>query len=167
MDEVKTVNDIKERVIYLNDEKIVLDTKRMQFNEQTLHIFEEQSQMWCSYFGEKLADAEFDCWIKEGVYEKLYSDKYEIYKDGSTDKLAEAKATSDSEVQSAMMEHFKAKHIVKLLQYHLRAWDKASENAKSRGHFLRKEMDKLNLNIPYGGADSPEDKLEQMFGEDK
>jgi hypothetical protein len=34
-----------------------------------------------------------------------------------------------------------------LLQQHLRAWDKNHDNAQSRGHMIRKEMDKLNIDI--------------------
>ena len=34
-----------------------------------------------------------------------------------------------------------------LLKQHLRSWDKAHENAQSRGHMIRKEMDKLNTDI--------------------
>jgi hypothetical protein len=41
----------------------------------------------------------------------------------------------------------------------LKSWDKAHENAMSRGHMVRKEMDKLNTDIVFKNRD---DKVSEI-----
>ena len=48
---------------------------------------------------------------------------------------------------------WRKQHKVTLLKQHLKAWDKAHENAMSRGHMVRKEMDKLNTDIVLKNRD--------------
>ena len=84
----------------------------------------------------------------EKKYELLYSEKYEFYKDGGcTDKLSEAKAKCEVEVDAAKGLALDAKHTVLSLKQHLRSWDKAHEASQNRGHTIRKEIDKLSRDI--------------------
>ena len=68
---------------------------------------------------------------------------------GGSDALCNAKTTSDEEVVEAKKSVLAAKHKVMLLKQHLRAWDKAHENALNLGYTLRKEMSKLHSTISY------------------
>jgi len=135
-------------IVVLGKEEVKLDPTPLQFNESTLSTYLETEGSWYDYFGAKLADAEYLMQKYELAYEVVYSDKFKENKEnGSSDKMAEAQAKCDQDVVSAKDMFLAAKHNVRLLQQHLRAWDKNHDNAMSRGHFLRKEMDKLNPSV--------------------
>jgi len=134
--------------IKLGGQDIVIDNKRMSFNESNLSVFMENLALWYDYFCQKLSEAEALLAFKEHEYEIAYATEYEKHKtDGCTDKLSEANAKKSEEVSEHKKEIISAKHKVTLLKQHLRSWDKAHENAQSRGHTIRKEMDKLNSDI--------------------
>ena len=134
--------------IKIGDQEIVLDNSRLSFNESSLNSFMENLGLWYDYFSQKLAEAEALLAYKEYEYELAFASCYEKSKEeGCTDKLAEANAKKDSVVSDYKKEIITAKHKVTLLKQHLRSWDKAHENAQSRGHMIRKEMDKLNTDI--------------------
>ena len=108
----------------------------------------ENLGLWYDYFSQKLAEAEALLSYKDYEHELAFSSAYEKFKsEGCTDKLAEANARGQEEVSNYKKEIISAKHKVTLLKQHLRSWDKAHENAQSRGHMIRKEMDKLNSDI--------------------
>ena len=112
-----------------------------------------------------MAEAEAILAYKEYEYDILFSSSYEKSKeDGCTDKLAEANAKKDANVCEAKREIIAAKHKVTLLKQHLKSWDKAHENAMSRGHMVRKEMDKLNTDIVFR---SKEDQVQNIIGRGK
>lgn len=149
------------KVINLGGKEVKLDPKNLEFNEHTLSEYMEKEAGWYDYFGAKLADAEYLMQRAELEYDVIYSERFKENKDkGCSDKLAEANAKADPDVEEARLAAHAAKHKVKLLQGHLRAWDRAHENAQSRGHFLRKEMDKLNKDI-YGSK--PDNYLERRI----
>lgn len=151
--------------IKLGDQEIVLDNTRLAFNEISLNNFMENLALWYDYFSQKLAEAEAILAYKEYEYEVLFSTKYEHSKsDGCTDKLAEANAKKDAEVCDAKKDIIAAKHKVTLLKQHLKSWDKAHENAQSRGHMVRKEMDKLNTDIVFKGKD---EVVQDIVGKNK
>lgn len=128
----------------LGNEEVIIDPKRLEFNEDSLNKFQEELAIWYDYFGQKLADAEFLLQVREHEYDVKYSNKYAEYKEsGCTDKLAEANAKTDSVVQESKKNCLVAKQRVRLLQQHLRAWDKVHDNSQSRGHMIRKEIDKF------------------------
>jgi hypothetical protein len=136
--------------IKLGGQEIVLDNSRLSFNEISLNNFMENLALWYDYFSQKLAEAEAILAYKEYEHDVLFSGSYEKSKEeGCTDKLAEANAKKDVGVCEAKKEIIGAKHKVTLLKQHLKAWDKAHENAMSRGHMVRKEMDKLNTDIVF------------------
>ena len=135
-------------------QEIVLDNSRLAFNEISLNNFMENLALWYDYFSQKMAEAEAILAYKEYEYDILFSSSYEKSKEeGCTDKLAEANAKKESNVCEAKREIIGAKHKVTLLKQHLKAWDKAHENAMSRGHMVRKEMDKLNTDIVFKNKD--------------
>lgn len=140
--------------IKIGGQEVVLDNSRLAFNEVSLNIFMENLALWYDYFSQKLAEAEAILAYKEYEHEVLFSSSYEKYKEsGATDKLAEANAKKEPEVCEAKKEIIGAKHKVTLLKQHLKSWDKAHENAMSRGHMVRKEMDKLNTDIVFRNRD--------------
>jgi hypothetical protein len=135
-------------IVILGKEEIKLDPTPLRFNEATLSNYLETEGSWYDYFGAKLADAEYFMQKYELEYDVAYSEKFKENKEnGASDKLAEAQAKCDPDVETAKNVFLSAKHNVRLLQQHLRAWDKNHDNAMSRGHFLRKEMDKLSPNV--------------------
>lgn len=140
--------------IRIGNQEIVLDNTRLSFNETSLNAFMENLALWYDYFSQKLAEAEAILSYKEYEYDVLFSSAYERSKeDGCTDKLAEANAKQEPNACEAKKEIIAAKHKVTLLKQHLKSWDKAHENAMSRGHMIRKEMDKLNTDIVFRGKD--------------
>lgn len=146
--DIERLSPRAQTVIKLGGQEIVLDNSRLAFNETSLNSFMENLALWYDYFSQKLAEAEAILAYKEYEYDVLFSAAYERSKeDGCTDKLAEANAKKDDGVCDAKKEIIGAKHKVTLLKQHLKAWDKAHENAMSRGHMVRKEMDKLNTDI--------------------
>lgn len=140
--------------VKIGGQEIVLDNTRLAFNEVSLNNFMENLALWYDYFSQKLAEAEAILAYKEYEYDVLFSASYEKSKEeGCTDKLAEANAKKEANVCEAKKEIIGAKHKVTLLKQHLKAWDKAHENAMSRGHMVRKEMDKLNTDIVFRSKD--------------
>ena len=145
---------IAQTTIKLGGQEIVLDNSRLAFNEISLNNFMENLALWYDFFSQKLAEAEAILAYKEYEYDILFSASYEKSKEeGCTDKLAEANGKKDPNVCEAKKEIIAAKHKVTLLKQHLKSWDKAHENAMSRGHMIRKEMDKLNTDIVFKNRD--------------
>ena len=156
------INDIPSAntTIKIGGQEVVLDNARLSFNEVSLNTFMENLALWYDYFSQKLAEAEAILSYKEYEYDILFSGAYERNKEaGATDKLAEANAKKDEGVCEARKEIIAAKHKVTLLKQHLKSWDKAHENAMSRGHMVRKEMDKLNTDIVFKNRD---DKVSEI-----
>jgi hypothetical protein len=152
--------------INVGEEEVTLDANRLKFNEITLTDYIEQEAAWFDYFGCKLAECEYLMQRREMEYEAAYSQKFKSFKEeGGTDKVAEANAKLSPEVSDAYKEYISAKYKVRLLQQHLKAWDKCHENAQSRGHFLRKEMDKLNNAVLGAKTENYfEKKLDSIIG---
>ena len=159
------------RVIDLGEfGQVVIEPKKLEFNEASLGRYLEQEAAWYDYFGQKLADAEYILAKLTDAHDLKYACYFKIEKaEKASDALAEARANSNPEVVELAKAITDAKHNVKLIQQHLRSWDRNHENVQNRGHTLRKEMDRLNPTI-YGnaGASSPVSQddmaaVEQMF----
>lgn len=134
------------KTITVDSEEVVIDSSRLTFSEATLSIYMQTENAWYDYFGMMLALAEKELQVAEHNYEVLYSNKLIFYKtDKTTEKLAIAKAEVSDDVMAAKLKIIDAKLNVKLLQQHLRAWDKNHDAAMNFGHFLRKEMEKMNF----------------------
>lgn len=152
------------QIIHISGEEVVLDNSRLAFNEVTLNTFMENLGLWYDYFSQKLAEAEALLAYKEHEYDIAFSKKYEESKEqGCTDKLAEAAAKKSDEVCQAKKDIISSKFKVTVLKQHLRSWDKAHENAQSRGHMIRKEMDKLNLDVMRNSS-SLEERVDAIVG---
>jgi hypothetical protein len=153
------------RVVNLGQEEIVLDADRLAFNEASLNQFQDRLAIWYDYFSEKLSLAEYLLARREAEYDVVYSKAYAHYKEnGATDKLSDAHAKADDEVQDAKKEAILAKQRVQQLKQHLKAWDKAHDNAQSRGHMVRKEMDKLHTDIMHRNHSLAEATREHLKG---
>jgi len=153
------------RVVNLGQEDIVLDADRLLFNEASLNQFQDRLAIWYDYFSEKLSLAEYLLARRESDYDVVYSKAYAEHKEGgATDKLSEAHAKSDPEVQDAKNLVILAKQRVQQLKQHLKSWDKAHDNAQSRGHMVRKEMDKLRSDIMHTNHALAEATKEHLRG---
>ena len=136
------------RIVLLGQEKIVLDSERMKFNETTLNDFMDSLGQWYDYFSQKLSEAEALLSYCDWEYDKAAAKAFDFYKSqGGSDKACEAKVKLDDDVDKCKKNVISTKHKVVQIKQHLKAWDKAHDNATSRGHMIRKEMDKLNRDI--------------------
>jgi len=152
------------RTIKVAGNEIELDPKKLEFNEANLSNYLEQEAIWYDYYGGCFADAEAEKDYFELKVEKLYSEKFaEAKQGGSSDKLAEAIAKADPELDTAKKNAIIAKHKMKLLQQHLKAFDRSHENANNRGHTLRKEIDKLDGRI-YGDNGGVDKQIDDIIG---
>lgn len=136
--------------VMVKGQQVELDPANLNFSEATLSEYLEHEGGWYDYYASKLAEAEHTLQLLEIKEDETYGDKFTYWKEEQacgSDKLAENKTKSDPDVVNIKQEVADAKRIVRLLQLHLRAWDKNHDNVQSKGHFLRKEMDKLNRDI--------------------
>lgn len=147
------------REITVYDQKVVLDTSKLVFNEGTLSDYLENEGGWIDYFGAMLANAEkqyaemeMEVDKEEDEYERVYSRIFSTIKDtqGGSDKLVEGLTKIEQQVIDARNKVLEVKskalefkHTVRLLYQHLKAWDKNHENAQNRGNTLRKEMERI------------------------
>ena len=127
---------------------VVVNPENLRFDEATLSNYIQNEGGYYDNYGYYLALAERNLQNKENAHEKLFCDRFVEAKDGgSSDKLAEAKAKSDSDVVALKEEIVEAKFVVNRLKNHIKAWDKNHDNAQSMGHMLRKQMDRLSNDI--------------------
>jgi len=148
-----------QEVVILGDQRIELDSEKLKFNETNLSKYYQEESSYYDYFSAQLAHADYLLLQRELEYDKIYNEKFYTNKDeGGSDKYVESKTKADSEVIEAREEILQAKYKKNLLQQHIRAWDKNHDNALSLGHMLRKEMDKLGLELKNNNI-SPEEQL--------
>jgi hypothetical protein len=147
------------RKVSVYGEEVNLDAAKLAFSEGTLSEYLEVEGGWIDYFGAKLADAErqyaemeMEVEREEDEYDRVYSKVFSTLKttEGGSDKLVEGQTkveltviTARNKVLDLKVKSLAFKHTVRLLQQHLRAWDKNHENAQNRGNTLRKEMERL------------------------
>jgi len=156
-------NDI--RKIKIGNDEIVIDPAAMQFSDATLSEFMQHVYGWIDYFGRKLADAEALVAMRKKSFDVAYNEKFaELKEQGGVVALCEAKAKSDMCVVSLREDVIAAQQNVDLLYRHLRAWDIAHQNAQSRGHFMRKEMDKLRTDIYVQRDPDLDNKIDDIIG---
>lgn len=142
--------------------KVVIDHSLLEFDETTLNGFMERVAIWYSYYSQQLAEAEYLVSRREQEYDLAYSRKFDEAKaEGCSDNLAKARAIMDSDVQEAQKNQDQAKVIMQKLKHYLKAWDMAHDNAHNRGHFLRKEMEKLGAEI-YSRNKELDDRVDHI-----
>jgi len=131
-----------------DNETIILDRSKLVFNEANLSEFQEHLALNYDYYGHKLAYLEMVESDLKYELERIWSRLYLDCKEGP-EKMSEEQMKShvrlNPDYASKASELSKATNNKKALQTHLRAWDRAHDNAANRGHTLRKEMDKLNF----------------------
>lgn len=128
--------------------EVEINPENLRFDENTLTNYIQQESGHYDSYGAFLALAERNLQNKEVAHERLFSERFvEAKEEGSSDKLAEAKAKADPDVSKYKEDIVEAKYVVNRLKNHLKAWDKNHDNAQSLGHMLRKQMDKLNSDI--------------------
>lgn len=164
------------RKVTVYGQVVDLDTAKLAFSEGTLSEYLETEGGWIDYFGAKLAEAEkqyaemeMEVEQEEDEYERTYSKIFSTLKstEGGSDKFVEGLAKIEQTVVIARkkvleykVKSIELKYIVRLLQQHLRAWDKNHENAQNRGNTLRKELERLykdKITTTY------EDKMDEII----
>jgi hypothetical protein len=148
---------IKKELLVVGEDDVILDPENLHFTEATLSDYLKKEGGWYDNFGAYLAKAEREFQEADSYYDNIYNLKFYEYKsEGGSDKMAEARAKIDADVQKADKQRMDAKYTVSRLKYHLRAWDKNHDNAQSMGHTLRRELTHLNNDIrssDYGAYD--------------
>ncbi len=135
-------------MIVLGRRKFVLDRKKnLFFNESNISEF--LSDFACVYdeFGEAHAMAQAEHDSVKHRYESLKQLKFAEFKEGMekcTEKLAEAKAINDPEVQDMHEKLVQATYRSKRLGIWLRSLDDAHDSVKEFCYNLRKEIDKIS-----------------------
>lgn len=134
--------------INLGDQVWTIDSKDLSFTDATLNTFFEKVGSIIDYVGAGHALAMKLNSIAELEYKKKYIEKFKEQKDqGKSDKTAELSAEGDQESVELKMQSIEAKYCKDRLYAHLSALNAAREDGHNRGHFLRKEMDKLSMDI--------------------
>ncbi len=145
---------VVEVTVKVRGKDVKLDPVNMSFNDVTLSNYLIHEYGWIDYFGKQLEFAEKDYQLMKIDFDAMFNAKYADFKDtGCTEGQSKAKAQCDPDVVAIRQRMAEQDEVVGLIKQHLRAWDKNHENAQSRGHFMRKEMDKLNKQI-YSTADT-------------
>jgi hypothetical protein len=153
----------KAETIKFDTYEVIIDPENLRFDERTLTSYIQTEGGHYDNIGAYLALAERHLQNSEVKHEKMYSQRFvEAKEEGSSDKLAEARAKCDTDVNELKSDIVEAKYIVNRLKNHVKAWDKSHDNAQSLGHMLRKQMDKLNGDI-YGnhGFQQNHDEVKQ------
>ena len=140
---------LKEKQVFvLGEQEIDLDPDKLKFNEQTISDYYQNEGGNYDYYSSQLAYADFLLSKRELAYDVIYNEKFASNKElGGSDKYVEAKTKSDEDVFEAKEDVITAKYKKSLLQQHIRSWDRNHDNALNLGHMLRKEMDKLGMDL--------------------
>lgn len=132
----------------LGEIEIDLNPENLKFNEQTISEYYQNESGHYDFFSSQLAYADYLLMKRELEYEALYNENFAINKEiGGSDKYVEAKTKADQNVINAKEDVITAKYKKNLLQQHIKSWDRNHDNALNLGHMLRKEMEKLGLEL--------------------
>lgn len=136
------------REINLEGELVIINPNLLCFNETNLNEFMENYSLNYDYYSSKLALAENIMSNYELDSETEYMKKFSHFKsEGMSDKAADSMSRIDNDYLIKQKELLNAKNNFKQLKEFVKALDKVHEMSQSRGHMLRKEMDKLKLDI--------------------
>lgn len=138
----------KVRTINVDGEEVVLDPQNLKFTDATLNQFFELVSGFCDYYGQKLADSSRAVAKAEQQFERLYIEKFKEFREaGKSEKTSELYAKAEEEVVRAKSTVVDALYKRDSIQNHLKAMNAARDDAHNRGHFLRKELDKINMDV--------------------
>lgn len=125
-----------------------ISSDHLKFSDATLNQFFERVSGIIDYVGAGLARANYWHTMLDHQCKQVYIQRFKQYKeDGKSDKTAELSAEGEPDVAELRRRCIEAKYCKDLLYSHLAALNSAREDAHNRGHMLRKEMDKLNMDI--------------------
>jgi len=145
------------------EKEISLDTSAMIFNEATLSEFLMKEAVYYDHLGRAYAELDAVYQMRKLEVEEVQARAFDRHKsEGGSDKLCQSRADTEQEVLDAKKKMVGAQMNAKMVQQHLRAWDRAHENANNIGHTIRKEMDKLGGDIRE--RNDTEEKLKKSFG---
>lgn len=133
------------------DETWEIDNDNLRFSDATLNQFFEKISGIIDYVGAGHAKAMYWASKLDHEHKQKFIEKFKVFKDeGKSDKNAELCAEGHADVAVIKQEFMKAKYVKDRLYAHLSALNSAREDAHNRGHMLRKELDKLNMDIRQG-----------------
>lgn len=135
--------------IKIAEEELEVDPNELAFTEATINEKMERLGSLSSFYGQKFADAEYYWSQLEKAVDNMYMAKFVQYKDEGrgSDKVCEALAKIDPIVIELSEKALNAKKAKIQLQQYLKAIDITHQNVQSRGHMIRKEMEKLQYDI--------------------
>lgn len=155
------------RTIDLLDEIVVLDPVRLSFNDSNLSKYMEEFGIFYDYFSSKTAKAEE---LAANVELEKENKEAEFFlkgkSEGLTEKASQAYSVIQPEVQDLSKKLNRLNSAVKQLKEYVKALDKAYNMAQSRGHMLRKEMDKLNTDIYHSNRSGSSSNVDYSGIED-
>jgi hypothetical protein len=130
------------------DETWEISTDDLKFTDATLNQFFEKVSGIIDYVGAGHAKAMFWASKLDHEHKQKFIEKFKEFKnEGKSDKNAELCAEGEAEVSAIKLQYLQAKYVKDRLYAHLSALNNAREDAHNRGHMLRKELDKLNMEI--------------------
>ena len=134
----------EDRVLKLAGKEITLRSALLNFDEHTINDFlRKEAGNYASYSAYH-ADAQYVHSKYEDRYDALYAEKFKLYREeSSSDKMAEMKTKSDTDIQEAIEMVRLAKHNANIIYGFIRSMDRAHDNAREFCYNLRKELDKI------------------------
>lgn len=137
----------------LGDQTFILDPSNLKFTDATLNKFFENISGIIDYIGVAHAEAMRQYSLLEHQYKQMFIEKFREFKElGKSDKVSESYAEGTVECSTLRERVINSKYVKDRIYAHLCALNSAREDAHNRGHMLRKEMDKLNLDIMSSGV---------------
>jgi len=137
----------------IGDQNFEIDVDNLKFSDATLNQFFEKISGITDYVGAALAESTRQHSLLEAKYKQEYIRKFKEYKeDGKSDKTSELYAEGDPDVALIKEAVINAKYVKDRLYAHLSALNNSRDDAHNRGHMLRKEMEKLDMEVRMGIA---------------
>lgn len=135
----------------IGEQNFQIDSDNTKFSDATLNSFFERISGITDYVGSALAEATRQHSLLEAKYKQEYIAKFKFFKEeGKSDKTSELYAEGDPDVALIKEAVINAKYVKDRLFAHLNALNNARDDAHNRGHMLRKEMDKLDMEVRMG-----------------
>jgi hypothetical protein len=132
----------------IGNQEWTIDSRDLNFTDATLNAFFEKVSGIIDYVGSGHAFSMKHHALAELEYKSEYIQKYREQKEqGKSDKTAELFAEGEASIVNLKRFVINCRYNKDRLYSHLQALNAAREDAHNRGHMLRKEMDKLNMDI--------------------
>lgn len=137
----------------IGDQTFEIDSDNLKFTDATLNTFFEKISGITDYVGAALAEANRQHSLLEHRCKQEYIRKFKEYKEaGKSDKTSELYAEGEADVVILREATVNARYLKDRLFAHLNALNNARDDAHNRGHMLRKELQKLDMDIRMGAV---------------